>query len=58
MNDQATDKRGDDLVERDRAAESGDTAEPDAPTSVEENAGMSTVLDGDAGDGVQDNLGK
>ena len=39
----------------DRAAERGDAAEPDAPTAAEENDGLSTVLSGDAGDGVQDN---
>ena len=42
-------------VERDRDKERGDAAEPDAPTAVEENEGMSTILSGDAGgDGVQD----
>ena len=38
-----------------RAAERDDTAEPDAPTAVEENAGMSTVLDAGPLTGVQDN---
>ena len=47
-----------DLVEDDRADERGDAAEPDAPTATEENEGMSTILSGDAGDGVQDNLGE
>lgn len=36
-----------------RADEAGDVAEPDAPTGVEENAGMSTVLGGGSGTGVQ-----
>lgn len=36
-----------------RAEEDGDVAEPDAPTSVGENDGMNTILDGDAGTGVQ-----
>ncbi len=48
----------DTAVERDRADERGDAAEPDAPTAVEENDGMSTVLSGDQGDGVQDNAGE
>ena len=54
MNEPATDRRQDDLSERDRADEAGDTAEPDAPTSVEENDGMSTILSsGNPADGVQ-----
>jgi hypothetical protein len=36
-----------------RDEERGETSEPDAPTSGEENAGMSTVLDGTLGTGVQ-----
>jgi hypothetical protein len=44
-------------VERDRADERGDAAEPDAPTAAEENEGMSTILDSDLGDGVQGNAG-
>ena len=40
-----------------RDAERGDAAEPDAPTSVEENEGMSTVLSGDTPDGVQRDAG-
>ena len=44
--------------EQDRADERGDAAEPDAPTAVEENDGMSTILSGDQGDGVQDNAGE
>lgn len=48
----------DELIERDRADEHGDAAEPDAPTAVEENEGLSTILSGDQGDGVQDNAGE
>ncbi len=44
--------------EQDRAAERGDAAEPDAPTAVEENEGMSTILSDEQGDGVQDNAGE
>ncbi|HEX8136853.1 MAG TPA: hypothetical protein VF544_04610 [Pyrinomonadaceae bacterium] len=36
-----------------RAEERDDVAEPDAPTAVEENAGMSTVLDAGPLTGVQ-----
>ncbi|HEX8708676.1 MAG TPA: hypothetical protein VF723_10580 [Pyrinomonadaceae bacterium] len=36
-----------------RDEERGDVAEPDAPTSGEENAGMNTILDGGLGTGVQ-----
>ena len=36
-----------------RAAEQGDVAEPDAPTSGEENQGMSTILSGEPLAGVQ-----
>lgn len=45
----------DELVERDREDEQGDVAEPDAPTSSEENEGMSTILDSEPSVGVQDN---
>ncbi len=41
-----------------RRDERGDAAEPDAPTAVEENDGLSTILSGDQGDGVQDNAGE
>jgi hypothetical protein len=44
--------------EQDRAAERGDAAEPDAPLSAEHNEGMSTILDGEPGIGVQDSLGE
>lgn len=36
-----------------RADESGDVAEANAPTGVEENDGMNTILGGGAGTGVQ-----
>lgn len=36
-----------------RADETGDVAEANAPTSVRENAGMNTILNGGAGTGVQ-----
>lgn len=36
-----------------RADEDGDVAEPDAPTSVDENEGMNTILGGGGGTGVQ-----
>ncbi|HVG31875.1 MAG TPA: hypothetical protein VM911_02300 [Pyrinomonadaceae bacterium] len=38
-----------------RAEEQMGVAEPDAPTSTEENEGMSTILDADPISGVQDN---
>ena len=37
-----------------RAEEQGEADEPDAPTSGEENEGMSTILDADPLTGVQD----
>jgi hypothetical protein len=43
----------DSQTEPTRAEEQGETSEPDAPTGGEENAGMSTVLDGSLGTGVQ-----
>ena len=45
-------------VARARADERGDAAEPDAPTSAEQNEGMSTILSADPLDGVQDNEGE
>jgi hypothetical protein len=36
-----------------RADEAGDVAEADAPTGVEENSGMSTILGSGSGTGVQ-----
>jgi hypothetical protein len=40
-----------------RDEEQGETSEPDAPTGGEENAGMSTILDGNLGTGVQRDAG-
>jgi hypothetical protein len=36
-----------------RDEEQGEASEPDAPTDAGENAGMSTILDGGLGTGVQ-----
>jgi hypothetical protein len=62
MNDEREEARvGDDaghFNEQDRADERGDAAEPDAPLSAEQNEGMSTILEGEPGDGVQSNLGE
>ena len=55
MQNEGQRREDDTAVERDRADERGDAAEPDAPTAVEDNAGLSTILSGDQGDGVQDN---
>ncbi len=44
--------------EQERADERGDAAEPDAPLDVKQNEGMSMILDGESGVGVQDNLGE
>jgi hypothetical protein len=49
-------RRGDSEREPTREEEQGEASEPDAPTAGEENAGMSTILDGDPGTGVQDDL--
>ena len=51
-------REDDGAVERERADERGDAAEPDAPTSAEQNEGMSTILSADPLDGVQDNDGE
>ncbi len=40
-----------------RDEERGDAAEPDAPTAVEPNEGMSTILSADQPLGVQDDAG-
>ena len=58
MQNEGQRREDDTAVERDRADERGDAAEPDAPTAVEDNEGMSTVLSGEQGDGVQDNAGE
>ncbi len=49
---------GDDTREEPgREEESGDVAEPDAPTAGEENEGMSTILGADPLTGVQQDAG-
>ncbi len=48
----------DELIERDREDEQNDVAAPDAPTSIEENEGMSTILDNEPSVGVQEDAGK
>lgn len=62
MNDRRGEARGDEdaghFNEQGRADERGDAAEPDAPLAAEHNEGMSTILEGEPGDGVQDNLGE
>lgn len=58
MTDEQKRSEADGAVERERADERGDAAEPDAPTAAEQNEGMSTILSADPLDGVQDNDGK
>ena len=48
---------GDANEEPEREEERGETSEPVAPTGVEENPGMSTVLGPGAGTGVQTDAG-
>ena len=55
MNDKTQATRDSERDAPDRASERDDAAEPDAPTAVEENEGMSTILSGEPADGVQDN---
>jgi hypothetical protein len=43
----------DSFQEPTRDEERGEASEPNAPTGGEENAGMSTILDGGLGTGVQ-----
>ena len=53
-----TRKQGSDVNEEpEREEERGEASEPDAPTGVEENPGMSTVLGPGAGTGVQTDAG-
>jgi hypothetical protein len=47
------DRETDDAGETPREQEHDDVAEPDAPTSQEENPGMSTILTSDTTIGVQ-----
>jgi hypothetical protein len=62
MSERKGERRGDEdaghFNEQERADERGDAAEPDAPLTAEHNEGMSTVLDGEPGAGVQANLGE
>ena len=51
MGDEEKDADREGAVERED--ERGDAAEPDAPTSADENEGLSTVLDVGPVDGVQ-----
>lgn len=55
MSDKTQAERDADANAPDRAAEHDDVAEPDAPTAVEDNEGLSTILSGEPADGVQDN---
>jgi hypothetical protein len=48
-------EEGEQGVATSRAEEQLDVAEPDAPTSTKENAGMSTILDAEPFSGVQNN---
>ncbi|HWT02517.1 MAG TPA: hypothetical protein VN256_19850 [Pyrinomonadaceae bacterium] len=43
--------------EPEREEERGEASEPDAPTGVEENPGLSTILGPGAGSGVQTDAG-
>jgi hypothetical protein len=43
--------------EPERAEEQGEASEPDAPTEVEENPGMNTILGPGPGTGVQTDAG-
>ena len=55
MNDKTQAERDSEASAPDRASERADVAEADAPTAVEENEGMSTILSGEPAEGVQDN---
>jgi hypothetical protein len=55
-NSPARDKGDDAYQEPTRDEERGEASEPDAPTSGEENDGMSTILNGGVGTGVQDDI--
>jgi hypothetical protein len=59
MSERREEKREDGhFTEQHREDERGDAAEPDAPLTAERNEGMSTILSGGLGNGVQDNLGE
>ena len=51
------DRGGDANEEPEREEERGEASEPDAPTGVEENPGLSTILGPGAGTGVQTDAG-
>ena len=51
--DKDKDQDKDSAEEPTRKEERGEASEPDAPTGGEENSGMSTILDGGLGTGVQ-----
>jgi hypothetical protein len=55
MDEKTRSQRDSDADALDHTAERDDAAEPDAPTAVEENEGLSTVLSGEPARGVQDN---
>jgi hypothetical protein len=55
MEKDQTQREDDRAVEHEREVERADVDERDAPTAVEENEGMSTVLSADTADGVQKN---
>ena len=52
-NSSTTDGEQDSDQEPTRDKEQGEASEPDAPTDGEENPGLSTILDGGLGTGVQ-----
>lgn len=58
VSDEPEDEAEDAGESESREAERGDAAEPDAPTDVEENEAMSTILSGDTLDGVQRDAGE
>lgn len=51
------DQGGDNREELEREEERGEASEPDAPTGVEENQGMGTILGPGPGTGVQPDSG-
>lgn len=53
--DETRDQQQPHFNEQDRTRERDDVAEPNAPTAEEENEGMSTILNSDPADGVQEN---
>jgi hypothetical protein len=55
-NSSSRDEGNDSAEEPTREEERGEASEPDAPTGGEENDGMNTILDGDLGTGVQDDV--